>query len=109
MMGPGPSGRAIAKRAVKRKSRFFGVSCNRKGRGCWYAKLRVNGKMEHLGTFALNEEVAAARVFDDAARAARGVHAHGGMDGNGKRSYRLNFPTEEEEQRLALLFASGSE
>ena len=49
---------------------------------------------EHLGVFAEDEEEAAARAYDDAARRRRGAGAHGGQ--NLGRTWRLNFPTDEE-------------
>ena len=79
-----PSGKA------EKRSRYVGVSW-RKDRRRWEARISHEGRLQGLGYFAEEEEEAAARAFDAAARRLRGNSAHGG--GNEGR-WRLNFPTE---------------
>eukprot|EP01046_Picozoa_sp_COSAG06_P060180 COSAG06_NODE_12713_length_1339_cov_6.925806_1_plen_403_part_00 len=83
-------------------SKFVGVSWNKKN--CkWKARIRHDGKDQHLGYFDDDHE--AARAVDTAARRLRGEDAQGGRSGKNWR--RLNFPTESEvksaQERGALL------
>src|SRR5437867_1543153 len=62
-------------------SGFRGVSWDR-GRKAWYAKIRVAGKLRHLGRFPSPE--AAARAWDSAARAAWGETAYQDFPSDGE-------------------------
>ena len=63
---------------VKSASGYKGVFRGKGKTVPWDAKIRIDGKVRHLGCFATREE--AARVYDDAARRLHGQFA------------RLNFP-----------------
>ena len=85
---------------VRRKSAYVGVSQQDwgEGRGKWNAGISNGGKMRSMGAF--DDEEAAARAYDAAARELRGEQAHGGGCGL---IYRLNFPTAEEAAGLVRL------
>ena len=79
---------AVAAAAAQNfKSEFVGVHWN-KGLGRWEATIRRDGKKVQLGSF--DDEQAAARAFDTAARQHAGSHA-----GNARR-LKVNFPTAAE-------------
>eukprot|EP01046_Picozoa_sp_COSAG06_P034452 COSAG06_NODE_3610_length_5124_cov_4.885572_1_plen_725_part_10 len=73
------------------RSRYVGVHWNNRD-GNWQVKLRHEGIQLHLGSFAREQEDAAARAYDAEARELRGSEAHG-------MKFKLNFPTVEEQQR----------
>ena len=82
-------------------SRFFGVSWNERN-GKWKAQIEYGGRQLVLGNFEKDNEEAAARERDTAARRLRGSQAH--SDGAGSSSgpkWRLNFPTDAEQLQLA--------
>jgi hypothetical protein len=80
-------------------SRFVGVSWNKKDRK-WMAQLKHDGKSQYLGYF--DDEHAAARAVDTAARRLRGEDAHGGRAGKSN-WLRLNFPSKREAGRAKAL------
>jgi hypothetical protein len=86
-----------------RKSQFHGVTWDKRG-GKWAVHVTLRGKGHFINTFPADQEKAAARAFDEAARRIRGARAHGG--GKGKR-YRLNFPTAAEAATLREILASS--
>jgi hypothetical protein len=73
-------------------------------------RIRHDGKRHYLGT-TFDDEHAAARAVDTAARRLRGEDAHGGQAIGGGHTWRLNFPTEGEvksaQERGALLRAGA--
>jgi hypothetical protein len=73
----------------------------------WQARIRnAVGKQENLGRF--DDELSAARAFDDAARRLRGVQAHGGRGSRAQGIYwQLNFPTQAEVAASATGAAPG--
>jgi hypothetical protein len=77
-------------------SKFVGV-CWDKDRRNWRAQLKHDGKLQHLGGF--DDERAAARAVDTAARRLRGDEAHGGRSGGNNKWYQLNFPSKREAER----------
>ena len=80
-------------------SKFVGVSWDQRFRK-WKATIRHDGTRQHLGCF--DDEHAAARAVDKAARRLRGEDAHGGRAG-GKQWLRLNFPSKREAARAKAL------
>jgi hypothetical protein len=72
--------KAAAAAASERQgpSEFVGVSWNKQCRK-WEARIRHDGKIQHLGRF--DDEREAATAFDTAARRMRGEDAHGGRSG----------------------------
>lgn len=64
----------------KLSSRYKGVFRD-KGREKWFAQIKVAGTAKYLGSF--NDEAAAARAYDEAARHYFGEHAY------------TNFPTKK--------------
>jgi hypothetical protein len=67
----------------KLSSQYRGVSCWQKKDNKWEVKIRYDGKQHNLGLF--EDEEAAARAYDRAARAQHGERA------------KLNFPTKKEQ------------
>eukprot|EP01046_Picozoa_sp_COSAG06_P062713 COSAG06_NODE_14257_length_1174_cov_0.773023_2_plen_278_part_01 len=61
----------------------------------WLARIRHDGKEQHIGMFV--DELQVARAVDTAARRLRGEDAHGGRAGDNW--LRLNFPTDREAKR----------
>eukprot|EP01043_Picozoa_sp_COSAG02_P034811 COSAG02_NODE_2456_length_8812_cov_2.849535_4_plen_261_part_00 len=94
--------RQLTEASRPRASQFIGVTYNTETRK-WQANLKVGQggarQSQYLGLY--DEEDAAARAWDAAARLARGTGAHGG--GNGRRIFRLNFPTSAEVARAGNL------
>ncbi len=93
-----PTAAEVALAATARKlrppvSRFAGVSWHAAS-GKWSVRLKTAGKVHSLGCF--NDEEAAARAFDVAARRLRGDEAHGGFKSRGA-TFLLNFPTASEQ------------
>ena len=82
------------------QSRFVGVCWNKKRRK-WGGAIKNKGRLHSLGSF--DEDKAAARAFDAGARRLRGAQAHGGRSGT--RTWRLNFPTAEEEAAAKVIQA----
>ena len=72
-------------------SEFVGVSWHKNNRN-WQARIKHDGKDQHLGYFDDGRE--AARAVDTAARRLRGKDAHGGRAG--RQWLRLNFPSKRE-------------
>ena len=71
-----------------RCSEFVGVAWNKNG--CkWQVQIHHEGQNNHIGYFAPEQEAAAARAYDAAARQLRGPYAHSSKS-------KLNFPTPEE-------------
>jgi len=70
---------------LSRASRFKGLSFEHR-RNKWRARIRINGKLSSLGSFAVEED--AARAYDEAARKAWGEYA------------RFNFPFPGEQSAL---------
>ncbi len=100
-----PKTAAAVAQCSRGTSRFNGVNWNKRMQK-WVARVKTLGVAEavHLGSFSEEEE--AARAHDAAARTIRGENAHGGRNPNcigrtARRWSRLNFPTVEEEKRLA--------
>jgi hypothetical protein len=90
--------KAAAAAASERQgpSEFVGVSWNKQCRK-WEARIKFDGKIQHLGRF--DDEREAATAFDTAARRMRGEDAHGGRSGRPGRQLRLNFPSDSEVKR----------
>ena len=84
------------KAAAQPSSRYVGVRWDQHRGRRWRAEIWHEGRTQRLGSFAEEEEEAAARAFDDAARRLRGEKAHGGRNQAGNVVWRLNFPTEAE-------------
>eukprot|EP01045_Picozoa_sp_COSAG04_P010940 COSAG04_NODE_688_length_11148_cov_2.882071_8_plen_420_part_00 len=85
------------KAAAQPSSRYVGVRWDQHRGRRWRAEIWHEGRTQHLGSFAEEEEEeAAARAFDEAARRLRGEKAHGGRNRAGSGTWRLNFPTEAE-------------
>ena len=94
--------KAAAAAASERQgpSVFVGVSWHKDKRK-WVAQLRHDGKRQNLGGF--DDERAAARAVDTAARRLRGDEAHGGRSGGNNKWYQLNFPSKREAERAKAL------
>ena len=92
-----------------RISRFVGVSWTRtRDSGRWHARLQHEKQTHHLGHFDEDDEEAAARAFDAAARRLRGPRAHGGRSTASSQIWRLNFPTNAEQLQVAAPASSGT-
>ena len=72
-------------------SQYIGVRWNKKD-SKWVASITHKGQKKHIGTFAAEDEEAAAQAYDAAARRLRGQAAHSSK-------VKLNFPTTEEEMK----------
>jgi hypothetical protein len=71
------------------RSQFIGVNRNKRD-SRWRVSVWHEGRNQQVGHFALEQEEAAARAYDTAARQLRGHAAHSSKS-------KLNFPTPEEE------------
>eukprot|EP01046_Picozoa_sp_COSAG06_P017473 COSAG06_NODE_1188_length_10329_cov_4.747875_8_plen_158_part_00 len=86
---------------MRRISKFVGVCWDK--RCCrWKAEITHEKQTHHLGCFDEDDEEAAARAYDAAARRLRGAQAHGGRAAVGGSKWRLNFPTDTEQHQSAL-------
>jgi hypothetical protein len=83
-----------------RRSSFTGVDWKRDGK--WDVSISHGKKKMFLGTFALEEEEAAARAYDNEARQLRGSEAHSS-------TFKLNFPTAEEQRNQSHPQLAGEE
>jgi hypothetical protein len=83
------------------QSRFIGVVWDKRD-GSWVVNIGHAGRQTRIGSFAPEEEAAAARAYDANARELRGSEAH-------STKFKLNFPTVEEEwHRLAAIDAAAT-
>jgi hypothetical protein len=78
------------------RSRFIGVNWCKRG-SKWKVNMHHEGRQQHLGSFAIEQEEAAARAYDAKARELRGSAAHSA-------TFKLNFPTAQEQRNRSLLF-----
>ena len=92
--------KAAAAAASERQgpSKFVGVTWVKKSRR-WKAQIKHDGKYQYLGYF--DDEHAAARAVDTAARRLQGEDAHGGR--GGRHWLWLNFPNKREAGRAKAL------